>query len=124
MSLSQHIAEHVVGMKAAAIPAEAIAAIKRLMLDTLGVAWAGSGAPGIPESREVVLGEGGTPESVVWGFGDRVPATAAAFLNSASAAALDYDSVHPKGQMHAEIVALPSALALAQRQRRDGFAPA
>lgn len=95
-------------------------AAKRLMLDTLGVAWAGSDAPGLPEARKVVLAEGGRAESLAWGYGDALPATSAAFLNSSLAAALDYDSVHQAGQVHADIISLPVCLAVAQRQHATG----
>jgi len=120
MNVSRQIAEHLVGTRSESIPGEVIEAAKRLILDTLGVAWAGSSAPGIPETRELVANEGGTAESVVWAYGDRLPASAAAFLNSSLAAALDYDSVHQAGQVHADIIALPAALAMAQRQHVSG----
>ncbi len=120
MSVSSQIADHIASARLERIPETAIQAAKRLMLDTLGVAWAGATAPGIPNTRDLVVGEGGKAESTVWAYGDRVPATAAAFLNSCLAAALDYDSVHQAGQVHADIIALPAALAVAQCERCSG----
>jgi 2-methylcitrate dehydratase PrpD len=121
MGISRQIVEHVAGTRPDSISAEVIEAAKRLMLDTLGVAWAGSSAPGIPQTRELVANEGGKAESVVWAYGDRLPATAAAFLNGSLAAALDYDSVHQAGQVHADIIALPAAFAVAQREHVGGL---
>lgn len=120
LSVTREIAEHIAGTPLAAIPEEAKAAAKTLMLDTLGVAWAGAVAPGIPATRSVQIKEGGRAESHVWAYGDKLPATAAAFVNSSLAAALDYDSVHQKGQVHADIVGLPAALAMAERQHASG----
>jgi len=120
MGVSQAIADHVAVTTLDDIPSAVRAAAKQLMLDTLGVAWAGSDAPGIPEAHRVVAAEGGRPESTVWGYGDILPATAAAFINSSLAAALDYDSVHQGGQVHADIIALPACLAVAQRQHSTG----
>ena len=122
MEITRRIAEHISATPAKAIPAEAKAAAKTLMLDTLGVAWAGAEAPGIPATRNLQVGEGGRPESSVWAYGDRLPAPSSAFVNSCLAAALDYDSVHQKGQVHADIVGLPAALAVAERQRASGEA--
>ncbi|MGH8617744.1 MAG: MmgE/PrpD family protein [Burkholderiales bacterium] len=116
-SVSQVIADHIVGFDANALPASAVAAAKRLMLDTLAVAWAGADAPGSRPVYDLVAGEGGSAHSTVWGYGGKLPATAAAFLNSMTAAALDYDSVNT---VHADMVALPAALALAERQQASG----
>jgi 2-methylcitrate dehydratase PrpD len=120
MNISAQVAEHIANTRTDSLPGEAIKAAKRLMLDTLGVAWAGSNAPGIPETRQLIMSDGGKGESVVWAFGDYVPATPATFLNSCLAAALDYDSVHQAGQVHADVIALPAALAVAQRQHASG----
>src|SRR3546814_2661323 len=90
------------------------------MLDTLGVAWAGSGAPGGEAVHRLVAKEGGREESAVWAFGGRTTATSAAFLNGMSAAALDYDSVYEPGSVHPDIVALPAAWAVAERQHASG----
>lgn len=120
MNISRQLANHVVGSSYVSLPAEAIDASRRAMLDTLGVAWAGAAAPGIPEVHALVRAEGGRAESTLWAYGGRVPASAAAFLNSCLAGALDYDSVYQDGQVHADIIALPVALAMAQRQHLDG----
>ena len=120
MSLTRVVAEHVANTRADAIPADALTAGKTFMLDTLGVAWAGATAPGIAAAHSVQLAEGGKADSSIWALGGRLPATAAAYLNSSLAAALDYDSVHQRGQVHADIVALPAALAVAQRQHATG----
>ncbi len=116
-SISQSIAEHVVSCNYEALPASSIVAAKRLMLDTLGVGWAGTSAPGAPEAHALMSEEGGRADSSVWGYGGKLPATAVTFLNSISGGALDYDGVNT---VHADIVALPAALAMAERERASG----
>jgi len=116
-SVSQVIADHIVGFDADALPAAAVAAAKRLMLDTLAVAWAGADAPGARPVYEMVAGEGGSAHCTVWGYRGKLPAASAAFLNSMTAAALDYDAINT---VHADMVALPAALALAERQKASG----
>lgn len=116
-TLSGKLALHAASTRFEAIPPAEILATKRLMLDTLAVGWAGSDAPGVPALREA-LGGGGA--SALWAGAARVPALDAAFLNGAAAAALDYDALHLQAVVHADIVALPAVLALAQQVHADG----
>ena len=116
-SISQSIAEHVVAFDYSKLPASAIVAAKTLMLDTLAVGWAGTTAPGAPEAHALLAGEGGRADSTVLGYGGRLPAASATFLNSISGGALDYDGVNT---VHADIVTLPAALAMAEREHASG----
>ena len=116
-SISQTIAQHVAGCDYAALPASAVRAAKMLMLDTLAVAWSGTSAPGAPQARALLVDEGGRADSTLWGFGGRLPAMSATFINSIAGAALDYDGVDC---VHGAVVALPAALALAEREHASG----
>ena len=116
-SISQTIAAHVAGCDYAALPASAVRAAKMLMLDTLAVAWSGTSAPGAPQARALLVEEGGRADSTLWGFGGRLPAMSATFINSIAGAALDYDGVDC---VHGAVVALPAALALAEREHASG----
>jgi 2-methylcitrate dehydratase PrpD len=116
-SVSQSIAEHVVSFDYSKLPASAVTAAKTLILDTLAVGWAGTTAPGAPEAHALLTEEGGRGDSSAWGFGGKLPVASAAFLNSISGGALDYDGVNT---VHAEIVALPAALAMAEREHSSG----
>jgi 2-methylcitrate dehydratase PrpD len=121
-SISGRLAAHVTSAAWNELPDAAVQASKRLALDTLAVAWAGSSAPGVREARDLLADEGGKPESSVWAFGGGLPARLAAFINSASAAALDYDGMRAteRGSVHADSVVLPAALAVAQREHASG----
>jgi 2-methylcitrate dehydratase PrpD len=121
-TISGRIAGHVVLTRFEDIPAAAVQSSKRLALDTLAVAWAGSSAPGVGAAHELLAHEGGKPESTVWAFGGKLPARAAAFINSTSAAALDYDGMRAteRGSVHSDSVVLPAALAVAERQHASG----
>lgn len=116
-SISQSIAEHVVACDYAQLPATAVRHAKTLMLDTLAVAWAGTTAPGAPEAHALLTEEGGRADSSLWGYGGKLPAASATFVNSISGGALDYDGVNT---VHADIVALPASLAIAERARSSG----
>lgn len=121
-TLSQRLAQHVTSARYEDLPADAVDAAKRFMLDTLAVAWAGSNAPGCDAARAVALEDGGRGDSTVWAYGDRLPASACAFLNSMFAAALDFDSMARGAPTHVNIVVLPAALAIAERTHASGRA--
>src|SRR4051812_2412672 len=95
-TVSGRLAQHVVSTRVEDIPVAALESSKRLALDTLAVAWAGSSAPGVREACELLREEGGNPEAIVWAFGGKLPARAAAFINSPSAAALDSDAMRAR----------------------------
>jgi 2-methylcitrate dehydratase PrpD len=92
----------------------------RIILDTLAVAWAGASSPGCDWVHDMVADDLGRPDSTVWGFGGKLPCQAATLVNATSAAALDYDSLHIPGTVHAGIVVLPAVLALAEKTRLSG----
>ncbi len=118
--LGRALAQWAAGLRYEDLPPAAVAQAKRLMLDTLAVAWAGTGADGVAPVRALALAQQGRPESVLWAFGERLPAPQAAFINGMTAAALDFDSVHDEATVHADIVVLPAVLALAERGRLSG----
>lgn len=119
-SLSQQLADHVASTRFEDLPVEAVFATKWFLLDTLGVAWAGTEAPGTDALRQLVFAEGGSPDCTVFGSETRLPATAAALMNGTYAGALDFDGVYEKGSVHPDIVTLPAAWAIAERQHVSG----
>ncbi len=117
-SLAQALAGHLVSLRHEALPPVALDAAKRVMLDTLAVAWAGTDAEGAAAALATVREQGGTPQATVWGHGDRLPVLSSAFANGVFAAALDFDS-HYLG-VHSDGVVLPAALAVAERDAVNG----
>jgi 2-methylcitrate dehydratase PrpD len=109
------LARFVAGLRFAAIPASAVAAAKTFLLDSLGVALAGSSAPGIAIVREQLREWGGAPEATALVFGDRLPAPWAALLNGAMIQARDFDDTHHEAIVHVNAGVLPAALAVAER---------
>ena len=118
--LGRHLATWAAGLRYEDIPAPVVETAKRLLLDTLSVAWAGSGSDGIAPLHQMALRQGGAPDSRLWAFGESVTATQAAFLNGAMAAALDFDSVHDVATVHADIVVVPAVLAVAEQNNLSG----
>lgn len=102
------------------LPGEIAEAAKLQIVDTLGVAWAGSKAESVDQVRRVIADTGGAPQSRVWCFGDRLPATQAAFVNGMLAAALDFDTLHERANVHSDGVVLPAVMALAEVRGASG----
>ncbi|MBI4190377.1 MAG: MmgE/PrpD family protein [Betaproteobacteria bacterium] len=120
VEVSRELAQYIAGIRYEDLPDSAVRAAKQFMLDTLAVAWAGSNAPGCADAHGLLVDEGGRADSTVWAYGDRLPTTASAFLNSMFAAALDFDSLGRDAPAHVNIVVLPAAMALAERRRVSG----
>ena len=98
------------------LPPDVISTAKRLVLDSLGSALAGTTmGDGGPEVTAVVLASGGNPEATVLGFDEKVSAVMAALANGATVHALNYDSIGAEGG-HPGTFALTAPLAMAERQ--------
>jgi 2-methylcitrate dehydratase PrpD len=69
----------------------------------------------MPGVVEHVRGSGGKPESTLIGFGGKVPAVDAAFVNGAMAHGLDFDDCLPEGH-HPSSPLVPALFAAAQRK--------
>ena len=109
-------AEHVAGVRDAALPPDVVLAVKTFVLDTLGVGVAGSGDPLSARIAETAAGWGTGDEATVWGSGQRLPAQSAAFVNAFQIHCLEYDSVHEGAVVHAMATLMPAVAALAERR--------
>ncbi|MBI3965652.1 MAG: MmgE/PrpD family protein [Chloroflexi bacterium] len=107
-------ARHVAQTPFEALPAVAVEATKKDILDTLGAALAGSAAAGGREVAELVADWGGAPQSTVWVYGTRAPAHHAALANGNMGHALDFDDTHDRAILHAGVTTIPALLAAAE----------
>ena len=108
------LARFACALSAAELPASAIAAAKANVFDTLACAAAGSSAAAVAETRELALEWGGAPQATILGFGDKLPAHHAAWVNGTMAHARDYDDTHDAAVLHAGVSVIPAALAAAE----------
>ncbi len=120
LSLTHQMAQMIVSTRFDDFSEENVKVAKRFLLDTLAVSWAGSDAPGCQEAYALSVSEGGRADSHAWGYGGRLPAMSAAFMNGMSAAALDYDGIGSGASVHVNITVLPAAMAMAQRLGANG----
>src|SRR6516165_12074786 len=107
------LAQHVCRTRYADLPASAIEAARRDVLDTFGCMLGGSGSPGINELCLVIGRWGGLEESRVLLRGMRLPAPQAALLNASMGHALDFDdTLDSGGSIHPGVSVLASVLAV------------
>ncbi len=119
--LERRICEHLASTRYEDLPPEAIQATKNSIIDTVGVILASTAtSQDVRRLRDLVCEQGGTPESTLIGYGDKVPAAMAALVNGAACHPLDFDDTHEPSKCHTSAASLPAALALAQRGSLSG----
>jgi 2-methylcitrate dehydratase PrpD len=126
MPLEQQLVQHVREILFSDLPEAALDAARREVLWTLGTSVAGAGAAGSDLIIELVRQQGGSQESTVLGFGDRVPASLAGLANGAFAKALEYEDKFWLDEGNGPAIGtavVPAAFAIAEHGARiDGKA--
>jgi aconitate decarboxylase len=114
------MAEFIAGLAYERIPAEVIARIKLLILDSLGCALYGTQ---LPWSRILMTTLGSLDASTacaVWGTDRRLSAPHAALMNGTLVQSFELDDVHRAGVLHVGAVTLPALVAVAELRGRAG----
>ncbi|MGB9886962.1 MAG: MmgE/PrpD family protein [Moorellales bacterium] len=115
VNASRAIAEHVSSVRFEDLPAEAVEAAKKSILDSVGVILAASTlGEGCRPFVELALEAGGKKESTIMGFAAKAPSFMAAFANGSMAHALDYEDTHDVALVHPSAATVPAALAVAE----------
>lgn len=120
MSLARQLAERIVAMRYEDLPPAVVYWCKVAVLDTLGVALAGSAeeAPGIVED---VLGlRSGDGPCLVFGGNRRVRPLDAALVNGTAAHALDFDNTAKNLGGHVSAVMVPALIAAGEAHGARG----
>jgi 2-methylcitrate dehydratase PrpD len=113
MDVTSAIASFIVKSRLEDFPVRAVDVAKTAMLDTIGVALAGSREDAGLIAARLVREEGSRPETTVYGQGFKAAAQAAAFANGIAAHAADYDHSFVIGGQPMAPVA-PAVLALGE----------
>lgn len=119
-TLSEQLADHFSAFGGAQLTDENRHAVKRLLLDYLGVAIAGSQTASGEVARRFAQSAGGHPEATLIGDGARVPAMQAAFANAISSHSVELDDIDVLALFHFSPPVYSAALATAERQKADG----
>lgn len=110
---TQGVAAFVAGLRYERIPAEVIARVKLLILDSLGCALYGAHLPWSRILRETLGRLDATRACAVWGTNERLSAPHAALLNGTLVQSFELDDVHRAGVLHVGAVTLPPLAAIA-----------
>jgi 2-methylcitrate dehydratase PrpD len=123
LPISDVICRHVAETRVESIPAGAMLAARKVLLDATGVMFAASGlSPDVTPFIAAAQGFGDGPCDIL-GTGVRTSACGAALANGAMAHALDYEDAFDAAPSHPNASLVPAALALAQaRGGIDGAA--
>jgi 2-methylcitrate dehydratase PrpD len=102
------------------LPLPVVDATKKSIVDTLGVMIAASGMnESVKTLSKVISKLGGKKQSTILGFGSKVPAHMAAFVNGAMTHCLDYDDIEYESTYHPSCGVVPAALALAEGKQEQ-----
>ena len=102
------------------VPTSATSILKLSVLDWVSVAIAGQTEPVAEKVRALILNEGGSAGSSLFGSRSKVPPRAAALSNGTTSHALDYDDTHFLHIGHPSVAVFPAVLALAENKNASG----
>jgi aconitate decarboxylase len=112
MTTTPELCDKIVATTYDSLTPEAIAAARRLVLDGIAIALAGTEEEAVAILAEHYRGMGARPDAVALGLGFRTAPTLAAALNGASMHVLDFEPMWTPSN-HALSTTLPAILALA-----------
>ena len=119
-TLAWQIAEHHSKLTYRQVPEAGRHAMKRLLLDYLGVAIAGSQTESGVIAREFANLQGKAPEATLIGGRERVPMAAASFANAISCHSIELDDIDVLALFHFSPPVFSSALAVAEANGANG----
>jgi 2-methylcitrate dehydratase PrpD len=120
VNTEEQIAKYIANLAYEDLPIDVVDSTKKFIVDTLGVAIAGSNYSICDRIADQARSWGGKEESTVLVYGDRVPCHHAAMANATMARALDFGGVYEKTATHPNETVIPVALALAEREKASG----
>lgn len=121
MSATAALAEFGISTPTSTFPSEVVHAGRRAILDTMGVALAGSRELPAHLAVEYISNRGSTPESTIWGTGSQVTSQDAAMANGIAAHVLDFDDTNDSMRGHPSVPILPAVFAMGERADTSGL---
>ncbi len=118
-TLAQYLGEFAAQLQFKQLPPAALALAKLGLSDCIAVMVAGSREPAVETLRQTLATLGGPAESTLYFGPERMPAPAAAWINSAAGHVLDYDDV---AFGHPSVVIVPAILAEGEALGASGAA--
>lgn len=121
-TLAEQLADHFVPLDHDRLSDATRSAVKRLLLDYLGVAVSGSQTASGQVARRFALSTAGHEQATLIGDGARVPAMQAAFANAISSHSVELDDIDVLALFHFSPPVYSAALATAEQTKSGGKA--
>jgi 2-methylcitrate dehydratase PrpD len=102
------------------LPQDVVEATRLRVMDVIGLALAGAETDFGRSTRDAAIAMSPPGPCRVWGTGDGLGATMAAFANGACSQALEYDDTHNESIVHMSSPAVAAALALSELDNASG----
>jgi len=97
------------------IPAEAVDRMKTSLLDSIGCCLYGATLPWTQRVQALAEAEQAAPVASLWGSGRKTSIANAVLINGTAGHAFELDDIHKESIVHAGSIAVPVALAYAER---------
>jgi len=120
VELASQVATWVSRVRFENLPRDVVEATTRRILDVIGLALAGAETPFGRSTCAAAVAMSPPGPCRIFGTGDAVGMTTAAFANAALSQALEYDDTHNESIVHMSSPAVAAALALAETRRITG----
>src|SRR5215472_1320814 len=120
MPISSDIAQWAARVSFDDLPPDVVQATKRRVLDVIGLALAGAATPFGRSVRDAAVAISPAGPARVFGTGDSVAVTMAAFANGAFSQALEYDDTHNESIVHMSSPSVAAAFAIADTTAISG----
>lgn len=117
-TFTHRLVEHIATTRPADLPTDAITSTQTFVLDSLGVALSGTRVPLVGTLKDVAADWGDGRIARIWGTGEWVPASTAAFINGYQIHNQEWDCVHEPAVVHPMAVVLSTLLAFAEQESR------
>lgn len=114
-TISRQIAEFAVNLRYEDLPKDVIHEVKRYLYDSIGCALGAMHTKDVNIIKDIYEEMGGKEEATIFGFGIKMPAVNASFLNALMIRALDYNDIYWKEDPSHPSDIIPAALALAEK---------
>ena len=117
---TRELAKFVAGLTFGHIPDHVRARATDILVDQIGCQIGCSALPWAMQVRDMYKRSGGTPEATVVRYGDRLPITSVAFINSTFGHSFEFDDANPLIHGHPGAELIPSLVAIGEREHVSG----
>jgi 2-methylcitrate dehydratase PrpD len=118
--LSVKLAEFILDMHFADLPANTVHMAKMAFLDWLGSTAGGGKEAPFQKAYKVIMGQGGFPQATLLATGEKTSCLNAALANGLASHIIELDDVHRAAIIHAGAAVIPAALAVAEMNGATG----